>query len=347
MGLLIEWIVVGLVSLALFYAWRAAKKDRFEYAWAFGGLGIIGVATLVIWIATSFIVVIPPTHAAVLKNELYGTARYVGPGWRFVNPIFERVEKYDMRLQEFQIGQPNKVDGAGNIVEMKAVDAGSNSPGLPLVYLVVTARVKYSADGCPGAECNLVDIELRYGKDKWGELVKDRMEMNAREVAGRNSYDYVGKNRDAFAVEVGQELTNDMAGLADFAYVGIPWYDFSKFINEQLDQVAERERELERRAQEVQVAKQEQEKQKIEQQTAVMVAEKQAEVTVTQAGAAKQSSILKAEGEAEALRLVGAQLRANPLLIEYTKAQGWNGVLPKFMGMSPVPFLDIGQGSEE
>jgi len=252
-----------------------------------------------------------------------------------------------MRLQEFQIGSPNKVDGAGNIIEMTAVDAGANSPGLPLVFLVVTARVKYSAEGCPSAECDLVDIELRYGKDKWGELVKDRMEMNAREVAKRNSYDYVGKNRDDFAEEVGDELKSDMDGLADFAYVGIPWYDFSKFINEQLDQVAERERELERRAQEVQVAKQELEKQKIDQQTAVMVAEKQAEVTITRAEAEKQASILEAEGEAEALRLVGAQLKANPLLIEYTKAQGWDGMLPKFMGMSPVPFLNIGQGSEE
>lgn len=358
MNLLIVWIVwavfgCGLIVGAKVFGKQVPEKNEYgELAWAAWAPkvvkwgGVVVIAFLAINVVKSVVVVVPPTHAAVMKNELHGTARYASPGWRFVNPIIEKVEVYDMRLQEFQIGTPNEMDSVGNIVKMTAVDAGSNSPGLPLVYLVVTSRVKYSAEGCPGPECDLVDIELRYGKGKWSELVKDRMEMNAREVAGRNPYDYVGKNRDAFAGEVSTELEDDMDGLAEFAYVGIPWYDFSTFINEQLDQVAERERELERRAQDVEVAKQEQEKQRVEQQTAVMVAEQQAKVTITRAEAAKQSSILQAEGEAKALELVGTQLKANPLLIEFTKAQGWNGALPQFMGMSPVPFLDIGQGDE-
>jgi len=346
MWLLIGWIICAIGVGTAYFMWRAARKDDFDYAWAFLVVGGALAAYLVISVITSFIVVVSPTHAAVLKNEWHGTARYVSPGWRFINPIIETAEKYDMRLQEFQIGKPNRVDGAGNIVEMLAVDAGSNSPGLPLVYLVTTARVKYSDAGCPGLECDLVRIELTYGKEKWAELVKDRMEMNTREVAGRNPYDYVGKNRDAFAEEVGKELKSDMRGLADFAYVGIPWYDFSTFINEQLDQVAERERELEREAQNVVIAQQQQAKIRVEQETAVLVAEKQAEAKILGAEGDKQSAILTAEGQAEALRLVGEQLASNPLVIEYTKAQGWNGALPKIMGVSPMPFMNIEEVGE-
>lgn len=355
MTLLIIWIGLALLGVTVLSAanrigrekptedryGRGRAPDPKTIAAVMRVAGVVSLAFLVLWVVTSTIIIVPPTHAAVMKNEFYGTARYAGPGWRLINPVIERVVIYDMRLQEFQIGQANVTDTAGNITEMRAVDAASNSPGLPLVYLVVTARVKYSADGCPGPECNLVDIELRYGKDKWSELVKDRMEMNAREVAGRRPYDYVGTRRDDFADEVDSELKDDLDSLANIAYVGIPWYDFSKFINEQLDQVAERERELERRAQEVQVAGQEQEKQKVEQETAIMVAEKQAEAKVRAAEGEKAAIILRAEGEAEALRLVGAQLKANPLLIEYQKAQGWNGKLPQYMGVGAVPFLNI------
>lgn len=350
MSLLITWIVFFAVSVLLFAVAPVVGRVKDEYGdpvfsktgvsvLRFLGGAVAGI--LVVWVFTSVVVVIPPTHAAVMKNSYSGTARYTGSGWRAINPVVEEAVVYDMRLQEFQIGKPNVTAQDGTITEMLAVDAAADSPGLPLVYLVTTARVRYSRKDCPGSECDLVAIELQYGKQKWYDLVVDRMEMNTREVAGRNPYDYVGKKREDFADDVAGELEADMAGLAEFDYVGIPWYDFAPSTNEQLDQVAEREREIERVTQNITVAEQDQAKQKVEQDTAVIVAQKQAEARIAAAEGEKQASILRAEGEAEALRLVGNQLAANPLVIEYAKATGWDGKLPTMMGLSPVPFLDI------
>jgi regulator of protease activity HflC (stomatin/prohibitin superfamily) len=361
-------MVLGGGLLFLFGAVGRGSEDRDTKQAAasamFVGVGLCLVALL--WVVFSSLIAVPPTHAAILRNNLAGTARYVGPGWRWINPIVEVAQTYDMRNQEYQIGHPNKKDAADNVITdgMLAVDAASNSPGLPVVYLNVTARVRYSDNGCPGTGCDLVYIEMNYGQERWAHLVVDRMEMNAREIAGNNAYNYVGTDREGFAADVKEHLQSDMDGLAIFEFVGIPWYDFTKETNDQLDLVAERQREMERREQDIEIAKMEKQQREVQQDQAIMVAEKVAKEHVITADGEKKATIIRAEaqqeaaiiwaegerqkrlvvaqGEAEALDLVGQQLADNPELTEYKKwTETWSGDLPNIVLGDTVPLFEI------
>ena len=50
----------------------------------------------------------------------------------------------------------------------------------------------------------------------------------------------------------------------------------------------------------------------------------------------------EARAEAEAIRLVNAQLERSPRYIELTRAKRWNGVLPATMvGSNVTPLLSI------
>jgi prohibitin 2 len=51
---------------------------------------------------------------------------------------------------------------------------------------------------------------------------------------------------------------------------------------------------------------------------------------------------LQAQGEAEAIQIVEAQLRENPRYLEWLKTQRWDGVLPLVTGgTGATPFIEI------
>jgi regulator of protease activity HflC (stomatin/prohibitin superfamily) len=84
-----------------------------------------------------------------------------------------------------------------------------------------------------------------------------------------------------------------------------------------------------------------------------------AEIAVTQAQAAADSSLARARAEAEATRLRGEAeadaikaradaLKANQALVELTKAERWDGKLPStVLPNSAVPFIDARTGSRD
>lgn len=56
-----------------------------------------------------------------------------------------------------------------------------------------------------------------------------------------------------------------------------------------------------------------------------------------------EQTVAKATADAQALKIKNDALAQNPALIEYEKAQKWNGVLPQYMLGSVVPFMSIGK----
>lgn len=66
-----------------------------------------------------------------------------------------------------------------------------------------------------------------------------------------------------------------------------------------------------------------------------------AEAINTRATAAKEAAITKAQGEAQALKLVSNELNKNPQLVLFKIVEKWDGVAPKFLGGDlPLPTLD-------
>lgn len=62
----------------------------------------------------------------------------------------------------------------------------------------------------------------------------------------------------------------------------------------------------------------------------------------TRATAAKEAAITKAQGEAQALKLVSDELNKNPQLVLFKIVEKWDGVAPKFLGGDlPMPTVDV------
>lgn len=93
----------------------------------------------------------------------------------------------------------------------------------------------------------------------------------------------------------------------------------------------------------VQRAQQNLAQEKIAAEIAVTQAQGRADSVVAEATAQAEAIKLRGQAEAEAIRARGSALRDNPLLIQLTQAERWNGTLPTTMVPDgTVPFLDVG-----
>lgn len=69
----------------------------------------------------------------------------------------------------------------------------------------------------------------------------------------------------------------------------------------------------------------------------------QADILTTQAKAKADAITLQAQAEAKALEIKGKALKDNPLLLELSRIERWDGVMPKVQGGNALPILDLGQ----
>lgn len=73
----------------------------------------------------------------------------------------------------------------------------------------------------------------------------------------------------------------------------------------------------------------------------VREAEAEAKKKVAEAQGFAESTLLKAEAQAKANKVLAASL--TPELVRYESIKRWDGVLPKFTGSGPVPFIQVGE----
>jgi regulator of protease activity HflC (stomatin/prohibitin superfamily) len=95
----------------------------------------------------------------------------------------------------------------------------------------------------------------------------------------------------------------------------------------------------------VEVQKQEQnlQQEKIKADIAVTQAKGRADSVKAEADASAYKTKIEGEATAEAIKARAAALANNPLLVDLTRAEKWNGQLPSSMiPGSTVPFLDVG-----
>ena len=94
----------------------------------------------------------------------------------------------------------------------------------------------------------------------------------------------------------------------------------------------------------VQTQKQNLEKEKVNADIAVTQAKGEADSNLARARAEAEATRLKGEAEADAIKARAQALAQNVNLVELTKAERWNGVLPTTMiPGSTVPFLNAGK----
>lgn len=291
-------------------------------------LGVLGFFGF-FWLMSATYV--PGTHMAVVENTTTGNFKVIGPGihvWPMqpnLVPFTSKVTQYNMRRTRIEIGTEDVDEG-----QKKGVPAGSSSAGNPTVYI----EARGWATPNPAL---LVELHRRYGSDYANSWVERNWVTAIKAVQGQHPYDYLIGNRDRMATEVEEELQDQLFddGKQPLVYVSqlaITNFDFDNAINQQLDEVANKEFERQRANADIEIARQQQEAEKVKAETRLAVATKDAE-----------AAIAKARGEAEAVRLVNEAISSQGReYIDLKALEKWDGKLPVNMyGSAAVPFVDV------
>lgn len=141
-----------------------------------------------------------------------------------------------------------------------------------------------------------------------------------------------GRYSAASSIQERGQLTNDIIQALNKNLTRYPYIIINNLQIEDIDFSDAYEKNVEDRMRaevEVQKVQQELEREKI-----------QAEILVTQAKAKADAIMLQAQAEAQALEIKGKALKDNPNLIELSRIEKWNGVMPQVQGQA-LPILPL------
>jgi regulator of protease activity HflC (stomatin/prohibitin superfamily) len=197
-------------------------------------------------------------------------------------------------------------------------------------------RVSVSFHVPPG---NVVELYSEYGSIEGltSRLVDRQVPTQVENVFGQYTAVSAVQNRVQLVADVANAIKREVKGPIVIDSVQIENIDFSDAYEKSI--------ELRMQAEVlVQTEKQNLEKEKVNAEIAVTQARGQAESALAMARANAESTRIKGEAEAAAIRAKADALASNQNLVELTKAEKWNGVLPTTMvPNSATPFLNVGR----
>ncbi|WP_333846844.1 prohibitin family protein [Phaeobacter italicus] len=300
------------------YTYEKTRKDRYGDVKVTSDIRLgaiirdiaIGIGSIVV-LGFSFFTVGEGERGVVTR---FGEAQYqVGPGLHFKAPFIDGVRKIEIR-------------------ERKTVEdlAAATKNQLP-VTATVSVNWTASADA-------VMDIYKKYGSlGQFQERILDpKLREAAKAAIGKFNADELIRDRQAATAEVLAILTDLMAGYP--VSVNSPQIENVALPEVYMKSVLEKEQARENAAREQYNL----ERQRLESLQTVQTAEAQRDALKAQADGNAYKVRTEAEAEADATRLrkaaeaqgirdVEKALAANPLFIEYTRAQRWNGQLPQTM----------------
>ncbi len=174
------------------------------------------------------------------------------------------------------------------------------------------------------------------GEEGLKNRVLDRQVFNiVKVVFGKYNAVTAIQDRGKLVLDIQEALQQAVQGPIIIESVQIENIDFDAKYEEAI--AARMEAEVE-----VQRIRQNAEREKVTAEITVIQAEAQAAAQLAEARAKAESLTLLGNAEADAIRAKGAALRDNPALVELTKAERWDGVLPTTMvPNSAVPFIEV------
>lgn len=243
-------------------------------------------------------------RAVILYNGAFSTT--ADPGLHFKKPILEDVVKFSVR---------------DNVKEFENLQAYTRDQQVATVTKIsINYRINPS---------DVKEIYIQYGSiDRMLDQLLSRRASEALErTFGQYNAETAVRDRTKLGVDY-SALIKSVKGPLEILSVQIENFSFPDEYEANINM---------RMAAEVEALK--------AQQTAlktVTEAKAAAEAQVAKATAQATSTRLAGEAEAAAIRAKGEALRDSPSLIELTKAERWNGILPTTMVPSgTVPFLDV------
>ncbi|RWI35514.1 prohibitin family protein [Mesorhizobium sp.] len=282
---------------------------------------VAGVIALfgVIILGGSFYTVDQGERGVVLTNGAFSSV--ADPGLHFKAPIFQSVVKINtQQLTTYWGFEDTRAAMTAYSKDQQAADLR-----VSITFHVPPDQVE-KVYGQYGSVENLIERTV-------GRIAPQTIKT----VFGQYDAVSVIQSRAKFNAEVGSAVISSVTGPIVVDSVQIENIDFSDAYEQAVEA---------RMTAQVEVQKQQQtlEQEKIKAAIAVTQAKGRADSVKAEADA--NAYKVKAEGEAQAdsIKARGAALANNPLLIDLTKAELWNGQLPSTMlPNSTVPFLDAGK----
>lgn len=246
----------------------------------------------------------------VRNGSVVGTA---DPGLHFKMPFMDSVERISVQSKSRVYAK-----GHGNSRDQQ--------------YAAISYSVTYTI---PPAKVGEVYSEYRNEENLVSRVIDRQTPAALQSAFGKFTAAETVTKRDDLAAAVLESLTKSTKGIVTIESVQIENVQFSEAYNEKIEESMKAEIDIRTRRQNL-------EKEQIDAQIAVTRANGEADSRLAVATANAKAVVLAGEAEAKAIKAKSDALQANPQLVEYTKAQAWDGKLPATMVPgSAVPFINV------
>jgi prohibitin 2 len=274
---------------------------------------IIGFIILVVVLAASIKIVEAGNRGVLLNFGAVDTSLSLNEGIHFVIPFRDNVIQMEVRTQKITENAASASRDLQDVSTQVALNYHINPD---------TAQVLFK----------------QIGFDYANRVVSPAIQESVKQVTARFNAENLITNRETVKSEIENQIKQRLASYnIEVETISITEFQFS----EQFRRAVEAKVEAEQRALQ---ANNDLRRIEIEAQQAEARAVGEQQANVARADGLRQANVLQAQGEAEAIRIVDAQLRENPTYLEWLKTQRWNGVLPLVTGGADggaTPFIQI------
>lgn len=284
-------------------------------------LGIIGAIALIVLSAVfgCFYTVDQGQRGVLLTNGAF--SGIADPGLHFKAPFFQSVVKVSTQQQTAYWG----FEGERPVMEGYSRDQQAAKLLVSVTYHIPPDQVE--------------KVYAQYGSlDVLEERTVARLApQTIKTVFGQYDAVTVIQSRAKFNNEVSKAVTDAVRGPVVVDAVQIENIDFSDAYENAVEARMTAQVEVQKREQQLA-------QEKVNAEIAITQAKAQADSALAVAKAQADATKLAGDAEASAIRAKGDALRDNPTLIDLTKAEKWNGILPTTMVPgNAVPFIDVGK----
>lgn len=270
------------------------------------GLGVVGVFVLTIMLG-SFYTVDQGERVVVTSNGAVSSE--AGPGLHFKTPWIESIERFEVRTAKY-----------------KEPTFQAYSKDIQPVDVIMSVNLR--AD--PGM---VKEIYSQLGSNYIERIVTPAVLQASKEIFGKYAANDIVNLRDKIATDIREDLMSKLSALGVIIEtVQVEDIKFSPAFVQSIEQRMQSEVEVKKREQQLRTTE-------VEAQQALAVAQGKANATKAEADAEAFRITVVAKSQAEAIRTQGDALRANPLFVELTKANKWDGKMPTTMlpsGTTPM-----------
>ncbi|MDE2385776.1 MAG: prohibitin family protein [Alphaproteobacteria bacterium] len=290
-------------------------------------IAIIIVAGLAAALMNSWYTIDQGDRGVLLTNGALSSV--VEPGLHFKLPFLQRVEKISLRQQVLKWGC--EYQNCGNLPAMQSYSRDQQPADM---RVTVNFHVP---------ESSVADVYTNYGtiESLADRVIARKAPQEIKTVFGQYDAVSVIQNRAKFNKDVSDAISKVTDGPVMIDSVQVENINFSQAYEQAVEA---------RMTAQVEVQKQEQnlQQEKIKADIAVTQAKGRADSVKAEADASAYKTKIEGEATAEAIKARAAALANNPLLVDLTRAEKWNGQLPTSMiPGSTVPFMDVGTPAQK